>query len=249
MPMNDLLPAPQRRAAGGEIRWAVGSPTGPRSQSWLLFGNANSDDVYLGPRWDGEAIKLSLHRSGRWRMAWTEQYAEQIGLSDGADRVLSRWDPPTDIRPGWQHAVTVLVTRESMSQFATPERRASKVAFYPKPEENNCLWFSVLLGQPGVGLTVRDAFEVGSLALPGGGMVGVLVRSAMLPSGTAAQVAELRAHMLAVLTKAGARGNRGFSWGRMDDGAIVLIDPGPVEPEGSGSGKGQSGRVIACRGG
>lgn len=243
--MNDLLPTPQRRAAGGEIRWAAGWPSGPRSQSWRLFGNRNSNDVYLGPRWDGEAIKLSLHGSGRWRVAWTEEYAKQIGLPDDLDRVLARWDPPTDIQPGWQHAVTVLVTRESMTQFSTAERRAGKAAFFPPPEEDQCLWFRVMLGQPGVALTVRDAFEVGSLSLPCGGMVGILVRPGVLPAATAAHVAEVRARMLTTLTRTGARGNRGFSWGRMDDGAVVLIDPGPVEPDGPGSGNGRPGRVFA----
>ena len=96
-------------------------------------------------------------------------------------------------------------------------------------------------------MTVRDAFEVGALALPGGGMVGVLVRSAVLPTATAAHVAELRAQMLEVLTRAGARGNRGFGWGQMDDGAVVLIDPGLIEPEGTGSGEGRPGRVFAAR--
>ena len=244
--MSSALPTPQRRAAGGEIRWATGSPSGPRSQTWRLFGNRNSDDIYLGPRWDGDAIKLSLHRSGKWRMAWTDQYAKRVGLPDGSDRVLARWDPPTDIQPGWQHAVTILVTPESMSQFMTPELRPNKVAFYPRPEENHSLWFRVLLGQPGAALTVRDAFEVGTLALPGGGMVGILVRPGALPDRTAAHVAEVRARMMRAMTQAGAHGNRGFSWGRMDDGAVVLIDPGPIEPEGRRSGTGRPGRVFSA---
>lgn len=180
-------------------------------------------------------------------MAWTKDYAKEMGLPAGADRVLKRWDPPDDIRPGWQHAVTVLMTRENMTQFATPERRADKVAVFPEPDENQCLWFRVMLGQPGVSLTIQDASEVGVMALPGGGMVGVLVRPVVLPVSTAACVAELRAHMLKVLTRAGARGNRGFGWGRMDDGAVVLIDPGPVEPRGAGSGKGGPGRVFATK--
>lgn len=68
-PDPDPFPAPQNRGPGGSIRWAVGSPDGPRSQSWLITGSKTDDDVYLGPRWDTGVIKLSLHRSGRWRMA------------------------------------------------------------------------------------------------------------------------------------------------------------------------------------
>ena len=112
----DPFPSPQRREPGGSIRWAVGASDGPRSQSWSLFGSTNDDDVYLGPRSQTGAIKLSLHRSGRWRMAWTEKYAKSVGMPDDVDRVLTRWDPPDEMRPGWRNAVTLLVAPESAAQ-------------------------------------------------------------------------------------------------------------------------------------
>lgn len=248
----DLFPAPQRRRPGGGIRWAVGSPDGPRSQSWLLKGNGSDDDVYLGPRWDTGGIKLSLHRSGRWRMAWTDEYAESVGLPVGAERVLGRWEPPADIRSGWLHAVTVLVTRESMAQHVTPERKPGKVAFFPPPNEDGGLWFRILIGRPsGADVTIRGAVEVGGLELPSGGVVAVVVRPGPLTPGTGSVVSDLRSHMLAAVTSVGARRNTGFAWGRMDDGAVVLIDPGPVEPEGAepssaGCG-GRSGRLTYVR--
>ena len=241
------LPPPQRQPPGGALSWAVGSSEGPRSQSWRLFGSKRDDDIYVGQRWGVDAIKLSLHRSGRWRMAWTEQHAAMMGLPASANRVLTRWEPPADIGPGWKHVVTVLVTRESMTQHVTAERRPGKVAFFPAPNENDALWFLVLLGQPGAELVVHDAAEVGALDLPGGGMVGVVVRPGPLTAGTARVVAEVRAQILATVTAAGARRNTAFSWGRMDDGSVVLIDPGPVEPEGEGSGTGRPGHVTYVR--
>jgi hypothetical protein len=241
------LPLPQRQPAGGALTWAVGSSEGPRSQSWRLFGSKRDDDIYLGQRWGTGTIKLSLHRSGKWRMAWDGKYAASVGLPDEVDRVLARWDPPADIVPGWKHAVTVLVTRESMAQHQTAERRPGKVAFFPAPDADGALWFLVLLGQPGAELVVRDAAEVGALELPGGGMVGTVVRPGPLTPGTARVVADVRARILATVTAAGARRNTGFSWGRMDDGSVVLIDPGPVEPEGVGSGAGRPGHITYVR--
>lgn len=155
-PEPDPFPAPQRRGPGGSIRWAVGSPDGPRSQSWLLKGSRSDDDVYLGPRWDTGVIKLSLHRIGRWRMSWTDEYADSVGLPADTDRVLGRWELPADIRPGWRHAVTVLVTRESMAQHTTPERRPGKVAFFPPPNEDGGLWFRILAGRPGGAVVLID---------------------------------------------------------------------------------------------
>jgi hypothetical protein len=58
----DPFPASQRREPGGSIRRAVGAPDGPRSHSWSLFGSTNDNDVYLGPRSQTGAIKLSLQR-------------------------------------------------------------------------------------------------------------------------------------------------------------------------------------------
>jgi hypothetical protein len=49
-------------------------------------------------------------------MAWTEEYAKSVGMPDDVDRVLTRWDPTEEVRPGWRHAVTLLVTPESVAQ-------------------------------------------------------------------------------------------------------------------------------------
>ena len=227
----DPFPAPQRRKPGGSIRWAVGTPEGPRSQSWSLFGSTNDDDVYLGPRSQTHAIKLSLHRSDRWRMAWTKEYAKSVGMPDDMDRVLTRWHPPEEVRPGWRHAVTLLMTPESVAQQPHQDSGLGKVAFYPAPNPDGGLWFRILIGQPGSELAVAGAVEVGTLRLPSGGMVGVIVRPGPLSLGSAAKVAEIRAQMLAAVTAAGARRNTAFAWGRMAEGAVLLIDSGPVEPE------------------
>jgi hypothetical protein len=178
---------------------------------------------------------------------------QQHGHGDaGGDRpageagYIGRWDPPTDTWPGWRHAVTVLVTRESMAQHTTPERRPGKVAFFPPPNEDGGLWFRVLVGRRGgAELTTRGAVEVGALELPSGGMVAVIVRPAPLTPGSESVVSGLRSRMLAALTAAGARRNTGFAWGRMEDGAVVLIDPGPVEPYGTA--RGRPGRVAFVR--
>jgi hypothetical protein len=131
-----------------------------------------------------------------------------------------------------------------MAQHTTPGRKPGKAAFFPPPNEDGGLWFRILVGRPGEAeLTIRGAVEVGGLELPGGGVVAVVVRPGPLTTGSEAVVSGLRSHMLAALTAAGARRNTGFAWGRMNDGAVVLIDPGAVEPEGPAGG-GRRGRVT-----
>jgi hypothetical protein len=43
----------------GTIRWASGSPDGPRSLTWQVIGARNSDDVYVGARGMMKDQKLS----------------------------------------------------------------------------------------------------------------------------------------------------------------------------------------------
>jgi hypothetical protein len=48
----------------------------------------NTNDVYVGPR--GHlmgAAKLSLHESGVWRIAFTEEGAEKVHLPEEEDRL------------------------------------------------------------------------------------------------------------------------------------------------------------------
>ena len=83
------------------------------------------------------------------------------------------------------------------------------------PNPDGGLWFRILIGQPGSELAVTGVVEVGTLRLPSGGMVGVIVRPGPLSPGSAAKIAEIRAQMLAAVTAADARRNTAFAWGRM----------------------------------
>jgi hypothetical protein len=55
-----------------EVRFAVGSPGGPRSDDRRLWVNKN--DVYMCHRGTGGMFKMSFHQSGICRWAMTEQY-------------------------------------------------------------------------------------------------------------------------------------------------------------------------------
>ncbi len=50
----------------GVIRWAVGHPTGPRSNTWSVIGHTNSDDVFIRLRDHLGHMKLSLHKAKTW---------------------------------------------------------------------------------------------------------------------------------------------------------------------------------------
>jgi hypothetical protein len=245
-PQTDLVPEPQKSRPGGSIRWAIGSRDGARSQSWSVFGSTNHADVYIGPRSQTRVIKLSLHKSGLWRMAWTELGASEIGLADGQNRLLSRWERTAELAPGWRHAVSVHMTRASLTTHLD-ESKLEKVAFYPPPDLGDMVRFMLLLGEPGgAELKVNGALDVGSLQLPNGGMVGVIVNYQPMNQDNINTIDTLRAQMLAAVTATGARGNRSFAWGHLAGGAVLLTNPGAIEPPGIGRG-GAPGRLTYVR--
>lgn len=86
------------------LYFAVGSPDEYRSAVWRLW--VHGDDVYLGAR-DVRWIKLSMHHSGIWRYAWTEESG--LKTPGSADRVINRWSRPADFVPGWTQGPSLIV--------------------------------------------------------------------------------------------------------------------------------------------
>ena len=241
-----LFPEPQRPRLGGSIRWAIGMRDGAKSQSWSVFGNPNHADVYIGPRSQTGAIKLSLHKSGIWRMAWTSEGARAIQLPAGQNRRLTEWKRTPELVPGWRHAVSVHMTRASLVANLD-EPRLGRVAFFPPPDEGEMVRFMLLLAEPGSAeLKVNAALDVGALHLPNGGMGAMIMDYQPLDQNNIDSIGRLRAQMLAAVIAAGARGNRSFAWGRLAGGAVLLTDPGSIEPPGIGKG-GSPGRLTYVR--
>ena len=72
----------------------------------MVFGARNADDIYIGARQPLGDVKISLHKSGIWRLAHTKEAAERLNLGV-ADRLLRRWNPPAPVALGWTHSATI----------------------------------------------------------------------------------------------------------------------------------------------
>ena len=75
------------------VRFAVGSDQ-RHSGSWRAWGHAGS--CYISARTAGRDIKISLHPSGKFRLAFDEKQLPRleergIKLPDGQDRALAKW--------------------------------------------------------------------------------------------------------------------------------------------------------------
>ncbi len=78
------------------VRFAIGSREGLSSHSWRVW-TTKTGDAYLKCRDSMSEMKVSLHTSGRWRLAFTREAIEQgtvmIGLNE--NRAWDIWDKPS----------------------------------------------------------------------------------------------------------------------------------------------------------
>ena len=174
MPGGGLqVPVAQRFEGHGIIRWAVGSPEGPRSQTWMLIGRSNGD-IYLAPRHKMHEVKLSLHPT-KWRMAWTEQAAAHH-VPPGQDRVITRWDKPPEMRRGWRHAACVGIATSNLGA-GYPEKKPSigTVGWFSPVPMGRSIRFDVLVAEPDHDpLAIWLYSDVGRIDFPDGSKVWVI---------------------------------------------------------------------------
>lgn len=77
------------------IRFCIGPWNARYSSVWRIWSDQGSDDVYLGVRELLNYIKISLHKSGKFRAAFTNSYNQKM-IEDGRnaeiDRAFLKWD-------------------------------------------------------------------------------------------------------------------------------------------------------------
>jgi hypothetical protein len=224
---GQATPAPQHNPKDRTIRWAIGTPGGLRSQTWSVVAGTNTDDIYVASRSVMGLVKLSLHVSGQWLLQWTKEYAEAQGLAKH-ERELARWDRPDEARPGWIHAVTLTIMHDRLTRIAS-EKRVGKVAFFPLSEPPMPFQFAILVGDGTQPIAVRG-FEVGTMALPSGGMVGIVGRPNPLSPELAEAVRRNRTTLAESVTRTGSPSSLGVGFNRLPNGSIWLLDPGVIHP-------------------
>lgn len=162
----------------GTIRWASGSPDGPRSLTWQVIGARNSDDVYVGARGMMKDQKLSLHKSGVWRWAFTQPAAQKY-LPPGDDPLVRRYPATDPIAPGWRHAARIRTPSTTFCPaFDEPRPKDRQpIRFFKAPDSPSPLHleYHVLIGDAGAApLNAGPMFVVGGMPLTSGKWVWVI---------------------------------------------------------------------------
>jgi hypothetical protein len=109
-----------------------------RSSVWRCFTNPGHSDVYLGTRETLSAIKLSLHESGEWHVAFDANYharkREAGFFGDKPDRWIHQWSRPKPLPGGVTIAFRVIMPSISVIAAVRPEEEAKDVRWLEAPD-------------------------------------------------------------------------------------------------------------------
>jgi hypothetical protein len=237
--MTLLPPEPVHEPSDLTLRFAVGDPAVRRSSTWSIVGARRSPDVFIGARSNMGRTKVTLHRSGKWRLAFTKQSGLTAPGSD--DRVLHRYVSPPELAPGFQHGATVIVPDSCLrAPFPekTPKGGAGPISWWPTPGPGKALRFDLLLCAPDCSgdLTLNVAGEVGRMTLSEGSALWVVATDVPFSADDEQLMRRLRSDVLehasrSAVELADVPFPAAMAWGfDNDDGVPVLYDLGDPSP-------------------
>ncbi|NJI61169.1 hypothetical protein HCX50_17215 [Microbacterium oxydans] len=145
---------------GGKLRFAAGAANAMRSSTWMVVGGTNGRDVYVGMRSQLHETKISLHASGQWRLAMTNDFVQtstpvwdqkdsDLRSADEDPRVVTRLPVPPE-KDGWQHALDIVITEPGLqAPFREKPVKGSSVSWWPAPKGEFIRTFGVFISNAG----------------------------------------------------------------------------------------------------
>lgn len=173
------------------IRFGICDKNGNRAATWKLWTETSSgkSDVYLVCRKLGGAIKVSLHESGFWHLAYTEKtYEKQVKgtINKLKDRYIEKWQRPPEIAPGVTLSFRI-VTPYSATTIPFGERNHKNVVWIPNAPEAQATEIIILFTQPTISVTgwpgkrASGTSLIGSIPLENGEIVWAVYQVVDMP--------------------------------------------------------------------
>ncbi len=131
------------------VRWAVGTPNGPRSTIWRAW--TNGSDIYIAPRPVAGDMKISLHAGGNWRSAFTQQHMERANplIPRERDRAVDKWKRPPEFASGWTRGFTIIVPGSEVRESEVVLDEPHKIVWLDPAPPNHATHFDILIAAPG----------------------------------------------------------------------------------------------------
>jgi len=167
------------------IRFGITDGSGKRAATWKCWTpiGVGKSDVYLTCRSIGYALKVSLHQTGEWHIAYSEKFfaENQDALADRPQgRFIDKWTRPSEIAPGVTLALRIITPHSAVSIPIASLKRTITWIPIPPPSQavEICTFFTsphaLVSSWPG-----RNSMQtklVGSMLLDNGEKIWVVYR-------------------------------------------------------------------------
>jgi hypothetical protein len=212
------------------IRFGVGSEQPPRrGASWKIWTPSNKFDVYIASRDIGGALKLSLHESGQWHLAYNEAFFDEKipkHHRDDRGRFIDTWKRPEPIAPGLTLAVRVVTPWSAMSEVASV---SNKLTLIEPPIEGRAVAVGIFVVESTVqvsgwpGKNGMGTNNVGSYDMPDGSKIWAVSWDIECPDFS--QIPKAQANLFSGVSKSDISSDlRALIFGDNDDGSKTLYD-------------------------
>lgn len=175
------------------IRFAVTDGV-KRAATWKCWTLTDKEkgDVYLACRELRDELKVSLHESGYWHIAYSQKFFEEnlipFSDSDKSDkRFIMEWLRPPEIAEGMTLAFRIITPNSAVSTaFDTP--LSENIISIPVPPDNHAVEIAVIITAPYTsvshwpGRNSMDTQLVGSMSLDSGETVWIVHRVTDIPA-------------------------------------------------------------------
>lgn len=215
------------------IRFAAGSPTGPRSTVWRIWAERDSS-VYVAARAIAGRFKASLHASGDWRVSFRLLEDARLVIPGATGRIVKRFAPSKEIAPRVRRGFSLFIPWFAVSLPPLDGVESGPVVWLEAPDDGYCIEASLIFTDE-AGATFAPADNrassrvIGTLNLPNGGTVSVVCRTRpVLPKEAAAWAATRRKHRRRGRTDAPDARLLDAGSG-IEDGSWWFLDLGPLE--------------------
>ena len=122
------------------IRFCIGPWQGRYSSMWRIWSHPKKDDIYLGVTCLLQKLKISLHESGKCRVAFVPTYHEEL-VEDGADpekdRAFMKWEIPEINARTMLQVLDIHFPLSVLSHSTEPPPKPRKMQFIFSPHESS----------------------------------------------------------------------------------------------------------------
>ncbi len=177
---------------GGTVRVAVGEP-GRRSEVWRIWANRTRGDLYIASRSIAGVQKYSLHESGDWRYAFTQQFfasmEDETADHPAATRVLDQWERSP--RVDGQVVLSIRVRAEDVTPMDDASLKG-QIFWIPAPEPGHAVFIGLVMMRSDLELELKGAKPIDLLLLSNNEGVLVLWKSFPLAESARTDLARYR---------------------------------------------------------